>query len=103
MSPSITSFGDAVKAAQTTSQTSEEIAEILLCELTKTERLQLLDGDTPFWVGFHEMLTKGYNRRPYVHGQVDRIGLPGFRFMGTYLSLHTFRAQTKHIQTAHAA
>jgi len=81
MSSSINTFQEAVKAVQTTGQAPEEVAEALLSQLTKPERLQLLDGDTPFWVGFHEMLTKGYNRRPYVHGQVDRIGLPGFRFM----------------------
>ena len=82
MSPSIETFQDAVKAVQSSGQTPEDAAETLLSQLTKPERLQLLDGDTPFWVGFHEMLTQGYNRRPYVHGQVDRVGLPGFRFMG---------------------
>lgn len=26
------------------------------------------------------MLTDGYNRRPYVHGAVERLKIPGFRF-----------------------
>jgi len=94
MSSSINTFQEAVKAVQTTGQAPEEVAEALLSQLTKPERLQLLDGDTPFWVGFHEMLTKGYNRRPYVHGAIDRIGLPGFRFMVTNppLSLQIYKS-----------
>ena len=27
------------------------------------------------------MMTEGYNRRPYVHGAVDRLGIPGTRFV----------------------
>ena len=26
------------------------------------------------------MVTEGYNRRPYVHGAVARLGMPGMRF-----------------------
>jgi len=76
---SITSFPSAVSSI-TSGQTPESAATALAALLTKPERLQLLDGDTPFWVGFHEMLTAGYNRRPYVHGAVERLEIPGFRF-----------------------
>jgi len=75
----ITNFPSAV-ASISLSQSPETAATTLAALLTKAERLQLLDGDTPFWVGFHEMLTEGYNRRPYVHGAVERLQIPGFRF-----------------------
>jgi len=78
-SPPITNFPSAV-ASIAQGQSPEAAATTLASLLTKSERLQLLDGDTPFWVGFYEMLTDGYNRRPYVHGAVDRLEIPGFRF-----------------------
>lgn len=56
-------------------------AEALYDRLTEDERLGLLDGDTPFWAGIGAMMTEGYNRRPYVHGAVDRLGIPGTRFV----------------------
>ena len=56
-------------------------AKALYDRLTDDERLALLDGDTPFWDGMVSMTTEGYNRRPYVHGEVPRLGLPGVRFV----------------------
>jgi beta-glucosidase len=50
-------------------------------QLTDEERLGLLDGDTPFWAGMGALMTEGYNRRPYVHGAVERLGIPGTRFV----------------------
>ena len=57
-----------------------EAARGLHAQLTEDERLHLLDGDEDFWPGFTEMITEGYNLRPYVHGAVDRLGIPGLRF-----------------------
>ncbi len=49
--------------------------------LGDAERLGLLDGDTPFWELAPEVLGGGYNTRPYVHGEVARLGIPGTRFV----------------------
>jgi beta-glucosidase len=77
--PTITDFPSGVQAV-IEGQSSETVAEALLSQLTPEERLWLLDGDEPFWSGFMEMLTVGYNTKPYIHGQIDRISLPGLRF-----------------------
>ncbi|MEW9550535.1 beta-glucosidase [Nonomuraea sp. NPDC050783] len=58
-----------------------EAARGLYALLTEDERLGLLDGDLPFWEGMTEMTTEGYNHRPYPHGAVDRLGIPGIRFV----------------------
>ncbi|RFU25189.1 hypothetical protein B7463_g11144, partial [Scytalidium lignicola] len=52
----------------------------LLSELTEAERLSLLDGDTPFWEGMHDMFCDRYNRVPYIMGSIPRLGIPGVRF-----------------------
>jgi beta-glucosidase len=44
------------------------------------ERLGLLHGDTPFWAGMAEIRQR-YGARPYVHGAVARLGIPGIRFV----------------------
>lgn len=75
----ITDFTSAVQAV-VQGQSSETAAEALLSQLTTKERLWLLDGDEPFWSGFMTMLTGGYNVKPYIHGQVDRLSIPGFHF-----------------------
>jgi beta-glucosidase len=49
--------------------------------LTDDERLDLLDGDTPFWQGMYSFVTDGYNVEPYVMGAVPRLGIPGIRFV----------------------
>jgi beta-glucosidase len=49
--------------------------------LTEDERLDLLDGDTPFWQGMYSFVTDGYNVEPYVMGAVPRLGIPGIRFV----------------------
>jgi beta-glucosidase len=56
-------------------------ARKLYGELTEAERLGLLDGDAPFWEGLAEMRRARYGARPYVHGAVARLGIPGIRFV----------------------
>ncbi len=57
-------------------------AQTIYDRLTDDERLGLLDGDTPFWEGLRSMMGgEGYNRHPYVHGEVARLGVPGTRFV----------------------
>ncbi|WP_062206379.1 glycoside hydrolase family 3 protein [Demequina salsinemoris] len=55
-------------------------ARSLYAQLTDDERLGLLDGDREFWEAMDEMMHVGYNTVPYVHGEVARLGIPGFRF-----------------------
>jgi beta-glucosidase len=59
----------------------EHAAKELYDQLTDEERLGLLDGDTPFWDGLASIGAEGYNVRPYVHGAVGRLGIPGTRFV----------------------
>ncbi|VUC27014.1 unnamed protein product [Clonostachys rosea] len=66
----------AIKAGQPISNVTQR----LLSELTKTERLQLLDGDDAFWVGVRKIICDRYNRHPFVHGAIPRLGIPGIRF-----------------------
>lgn len=73
-------FTDAVNAARAGSADLDSAARTLFSSLTPDERLHLLDGDDAFWPGLHSMLTDGYNRRPIIHGAVDRLGIPGVRF-----------------------
>ena len=58
-----------------------EAAQNLYASLDDDERLWLLDGDAEFWQGMAEFRTEGYNVRPIVMGAVERIGLPGIRFV----------------------
>jgi len=75
-----TAFDLAVKAVRS-GESPEVQAKKLYDQLTEDERLGLLDGDMPFWQGMAEMMTVGYNAHPYVHGAVDRLGIPGTRFV----------------------
>ena len=59
----------------------EDAASTLYEQLQQEERLWLLDGDRDFWEGLRSMQTEGYNRVPYVHGAVERLGIPGTRFV----------------------
>ncbi len=75
-----TPFDRAVAAVRDGGDAEQEAHE-LYAQLRDDERLGLLDGDTPFWPGLRSMLTEGYNVRPYVHGSVPRLGIPGTRFV----------------------
>lgn len=74
-----TAFAQAVQAVRTGTD-PDEAARTLLELLTPDERLNLLDGDEPFWPGMPDMMGKGYNLEPIVAGAVPRVGLPGIRF-----------------------
>ncbi|MBN0040757.1 glycoside hydrolase family 3 C-terminal domain-containing protein [Cellulosimicrobium cellulans] len=56
-------------------------AQGLYDRLTEEERLWLLDGDLEFWKGMRSFVEDGYNVFPYVMGAVDRLGIPGLRFV----------------------
>lgn len=55
-------------------------AAALHARLSEDERLGLLDGDVRFWQGLPG-LARRYNETPFVHGAVDRLGIPGIRFV----------------------
>lgn len=73
-----THFAKAVKRVKRGGNAREE-AIGLYQQLSREEQLGLLDGDTPFWTGIFEIMAR-YNARPYVHGEVTRLGIPGIRF-----------------------
>lgn len=64
------------KNGEPLSQTTQR----LLSELSKAERLCLLDGDVPFYEGLREILCDRYNRVPFVMGAIPRLEIPGIRF-----------------------
>ena len=76
----MTAFDDAVRAVREGRPPAEAAAD-LYAVLTEDERLWLLDGDTECWEGLARFRTEGYNKVPIVHGQVERLGLPGTRFV----------------------
>jgi beta-glucosidase len=80
MADQATAFETATAAVREGADPATE-ARALYGRLTEDERLHLLDGDTPFWAGMAAMQIEGYNVRPYVHGAVDRLGIPGTRFV----------------------
>lgn len=73
------SFDDAVRCVKD-GQNANIVVQRLLTELTKAEKLGLLDGDVPFWEGLRSILCDRYNRNPFVHGEVLRLGIPGIKF-----------------------
>jgi beta-glucosidase len=55
-------------------------AEDLLAQLSLEEKLKMMDGDTPLWAGFIEMMGGGYADHPWPAGAVPRLGIPGILF-----------------------
>lgn len=81
-SPSGLAFGGLATTAALTPAQIDERARELLDQLTPDEKFGLMDGDTPFWPGFAEMMMPGgYSGRPWVAGAVPRLGIPGIRFV----------------------
>ena len=58
----------------------KEQVQAILDKMTLEDKLNLMDGDTPFWPGFGEMV-KGYNIKPYPAGVMPEIGIPGIQFV----------------------
>jgi beta-glucosidase len=57
-------------------------AEALLAQLSRAEKLALLDGDTPFWAGLLAIAARdASHRHPWPAGQVPRLGLGGLQFV----------------------
>jgi beta-glucosidase len=77
--PDLSAFSGAVNAVRAGGD-PDEAARALLEQMTPEERLNLLDGDEPFWPGMPDMMGNGYNLEPIVAGAVPRLGVPGIRF-----------------------
>lgn len=75
----VTTFPEAVQAVRGGADAVEQ-ARAIVGLLSAEEKLWLLDGDELFWTGMAEMMTVGYNTRPYSHGSVPRLGIPGLQF-----------------------
>ena len=60
----------------------EARARALLAQLSTDEKLNLLDGDTPFWSGMADIaLQDASHRHPWPAGQLPRLGLKGLHFV----------------------
>ena len=60
----------------------QEQAQTLLDRLSLSEKLGLLDGDTPFWGGMVDIaLHDSSHRRPWPAGVVSRLGIGGLHFV----------------------
>lgn len=73
------SFKDAVQSIKSGQKLARAVHS-LLSELSNQEKLSLLDGDVPFWEGLRIILCDRYNREPFVHGTIERVGIPGIKF-----------------------
>jgi beta-glucosidase len=58
----------------------EEKAYQLLAQLTLEEKIEIMDGDTPFWSGLVDMMNGGYNKRTWNAGVIERLNITGIRF-----------------------
>lgn len=52
----------------------------LVATMRLDEKLDCLDGDTPFWPGLFDMAAGGYYRHPWPAAVVERLGIPGIQF-----------------------
>jgi beta-glucosidase len=78
------SHGPAFAGLETTERLSDEQidarAHELLGQLTQDEKIKMMSGDPPFWLGMADMMGGGYADHPWVAGAVPRLGIPGVRF-----------------------
>ena len=78
------SHGLAFAGLETTDRLSDEQVDArareLLGQLTQDEKIKMMSGDLPFWIGMADMTGGGYADHPWVAGAVPRLGIPGVRF-----------------------
>jgi beta-glucosidase len=63
-----------------TSRQIEAKAQEWLVQLTLDEKIEIMDGDTPFWAGLADMMGGGYADHTWNAGVISRLGIPGIRF-----------------------
>jgi beta-glucosidase len=62
------------------SQQIEAKAQAWLAQLTLDEKIEIMDGDAPFWFGMADMMGGGYADHPWNAGVISRLGITGIRF-----------------------
>jgi beta-glucosidase len=76
--------GPAFAGLETTERLSDEQIDArageLFGQLTQDEKIKMMSGDPPFWLGVADMMGGGYADHPWVAGAVPRLGIPGVRF-----------------------
>ncbi len=73
-----TDYGEAVRAVRAGERGADAAADGLIAQLTDSELLGLLDGDSPRRL--LPLIPVLLGRRPFVSGAVARLGIPGIRF-----------------------
>ena len=74
-----TGCGKAEKETNAKDNINEKV-QVLMDKMSLTDKLNMMDGDTPFWSGFKEM-ANGYNIKPYPAGLMPKIGVHGIQFV----------------------
>ncbi|CAH0025580.1 unnamed protein product [Clonostachys rhizophaga] len=72
-------FQQAVSRVQA-GESVNDVALGLLDQLARKEKLALLQGDLPFWEGFAGLFGGVFTKKPYGHGEIKRLGLPGIQY-----------------------
>ncbi len=76
---SISGCGNQEKESDSMDKINDQV-QTLMEKMTLADKLELMDGDTPFWTGFGEMVN-GYNVRPYSAGAIPELGIQGIQFV----------------------
>jgi beta-glucosidase len=66
--------------AELSSEQIEAKAHELLAQLTLDEKIEMMDGDVPFWSGLTAMMGGEYGDHTWHAGVISRLGIPGIRF-----------------------
>jgi beta-glucosidase len=74
-------FAGLAREAELSSEQIEAKAHELLAQLTLDEKINMMDGDAPFWPGLADMMGGGYADHPWHAGVISRLGIPGIRFV----------------------
>ena len=72
--------GPAFAGLETTERLSDEQIDArageLFGQLTQDEKIKMMSGDPPFWLGMADMMGGGYADHPWVAGAVPGLGIP---------------------------
>jgi len=79
MNAELTPFDHAAERVASGASHQDEAAT-LVAQMTLEEKLGCLDGDEAFWPATFDMISGGYNLRPWPAAHVERLGIPGIDF-----------------------
>ena len=63
-------FADFVSSGERSAEQIEAVAHELLAQLTLDEKVEMMDGDAPFWSGLADMMGGGYGDHPWNAGVI---------------------------------